>query len=359
MKSMGNPYSNLKVFRHKDYLDAIEQGDWKPPIYIRLKPTNLCNHHCAYCTYGSGGTQQKTENRDIIDHRSMIPWEKIQEIIADMIEMGVKAVTFSGGGEPLTYPRIVDAAGRLAAGGIDISLISNGELLDGKVAEAFYHAKWIRISFDSPNEEEYCALRRVKPGSFQRVVSNIKNFAINKSKDCVLGVNFVISKANYNRVYEAAALLKDLGVDNVKFAAVIDNSRNYHREIKDQVIAQIRSAVVNLSDESFRIINNYENDWMDKKFSGVSTPRCYTCRLVTVIAADQKVYLCHTQAYDSNAIVGDISNKRFKDFWFSNEAKTRIISLNPQTDCRSNCAYEMRNEAIQGYLNSNVHVNFI
>lgn len=356
---MGNPYSNLKIFRHKDYLDAIEKGDWKPPIYIRLKPTNICNHHCAYCTYGSGGTQQKTENRDIVDHRSMIPWEKMQELVADMVEMSVKAVTFSGGGEPLTYPRIHDVAESLATGGIDISLISNGELLDGERAEAFYNAKWVRISFDSPNEGEFCTIRGVGPKSFQRVITNIRDFAVNKSKGCVLGVNFVISKANYNRVYEAALLLKDLGVDNVKFAAVIDNSLGYHTEIKDQVIEQIHKAVAILSDDHFRIINNYENDWMDKNFSGISTPHCYTCRLVTVIAADQRVYLCHTQAYDSHAVVGDISNKRFKDLWFSEETKTRMISLNPQTDCRSNCVYEMRNEAIQGYLDSNVHINFI
>lgn len=356
---MGNPYSNLKIFRHKDYLDAIEKGDWRPPIYIRLKPTNICNHHCAYCTYGSGGTQLKTENRDIVDHRSMIPWEKMQEIVADMVEMGVKAVTFSGGGEPLTYPRIHNAARSLAAGGVDISLISNGELLDGERAEAFYNAKWVRISFDSPNEEEYCALRRIEPRSFRRVITNIKNFAANKSKDCVLGINFVIGKANYNRVYEAAVLLKDLGVDNVKFAAVVDNSMGYHKEIKDQVLEQIHNAVTMLSDDSFRIINNYENDWMDKNFSKVSTPHCYTCRLVTVIAADQRVYLCHTQAYDSHAVVGDISNKRFRDFWFSEETKTKMINLNPQTDCRSNCVYEMRNEAIQGYLDSNVHINYI
>lgn len=354
-----NPYNSLRIFRHKDYLDAVEKGDWKPPIYIRLKPTNICNHHCSYCTYGSGGTQNKTDNRDIVDHGSMIPWEKMQEIAADMIEMGVKAVTFSGGGEPLTYPHINDAAASLAAGGVDLSLISNGELLDEERAEAFYEAKWVRISFDSPNEEEYCALRGIAPKSFRRVVTNIKNFAANKSKDCALGVNFVISKANYNRVYEAAVLLKDLGVDNVKFAAVVDNSRGYHTEIKDQVIEQIHNAITVLSDDGFRVINSYENDWMDKNFSKVSTPHCYICRLVTVIAADQRVYLCHTQAYDSHAVVGDISNKRFRDLWFSEETKARIANLNPQTDCRSNCVYEIRNGAIQGYLDSNIHINFI
>ncbi len=356
---MGNPYSNLKIFRHMEYLDAMERGEWKAPIYVRLKPTNICNHHCAYCTYGSGDTFQKTENRDSIDHRSMIPWDKMEEILNDMIDMGICAVTFSGGGEPLTYKNIADAANRLYDGGVDISLITNGELLDGERASAFAKAKWVRISFDSPNEAEYCRLRGLRAIDFKRVLTNISNFANNKEDSCVLGINFVIGKDNYKRVYEAAALLKRLGVDNVKFAALVDNHPNYHVDIKDEVISQIHRAVEVFQDNTFQIFNNYENDWMDKNFTGANLSKCYTCRLVTVIAADQKVYLCHTQAYDSHAVVGDLSNISFKELWHSDELRRRIELLNPRLDCRSNCVYEARNEVLHSYFDCVEHVNFI
>lgn len=43
---MGNPYSSLKIFHHKDALDSLERKEHRAPIYIRLKPTNFCNHHC-------------------------------------------------------------------------------------------------------------------------------------------------------------------------------------------------------------------------------------------------------------------------------------------------------------------------
>ena len=78
---MGNPYSSLKIFHYKEALDAIERKEPRAPIYIRLKPTNFCNHYCAYCTYGSGDTYEKAENRDSIEHRNMIPWEKLQRKI--------------------------------------------------------------------------------------------------------------------------------------------------------------------------------------------------------------------------------------------------------------------------------------
>ena len=357
---MSNPYSNLKIFHHAVILDSIEQGNAVAPVYIRLKPTNICNHHCAYCTYGSGNTNQKTDNRNMIDHGDMIPWGKMQEIIGDMSEMGVKAVTLSGGGEPLTYPFITETFRLFRNKGIELSLISNGELLEGKVAEELYAAKWVRISFDSPDEKEYSMLRGLQPADFQRVVRNIESFARMKDTNCVLGVNYVVNKANYKRVYQAAEYLKFLGVDNVKYAAVVENETKYHNDIKDIVIEQIHRAQSKLMDERFQIINNYEKDWQDKNFEYQPFDACYTCRLITVIAADQKVYLCHTRAYDSDAVVGDLKDVRFKDLWFSEKTQKRLCGINPSKECRNFCAYEDRNQTIQAYFDVNLdHVNFI
>ena len=357
---MGTPYSSLKIFYHRDALDALKNKTRIAPVYIRLKPTNLCNHHCEYCTYGSGDTSQKTQNRDNVNHTDMIPWEKLQGILRDMGGMGVKAITFSGGGEPLTYPHIVEAAQMAQRNGMDLSLITNGQLLMNERAEAFHSAKWVRISFDSPNQEKYMALRRVSAESFQQVIKNIRDFAANKNKSCTLGINFVVSRANYQQVYEAAKLLKSLGADNVKFAAMDGNVPHYHEEIKDEVIEQIQRAQEDFADDKFSIFNNYQNDWKQKNPSAQNFPVCYTCKLVTVIAADQKVYFCHTRAYDSKAEVGDLHNQSFRDMWFSEETTDKLDTLRPMVDCRNFCVYEERNRLIQAYFDSDTeHVNFI
>lgn len=357
---MANVYSALKIFHHKDALDAIERGEMRAPFYIRLKPTNFCIHHCTYCTYGFGNADDRTMNRDRVNRTDIIPWEKLQEIIRDMGDMGVKAVTLSGGGEPLTYPHIVDVFKMLRDRGVELSLISNGQLLSGAVAEQLYEARWIRISFDSPNEEEYLRLRGLHGDEFRIVTSNIKNFASKKSKNCTLGVNYVVSRENYHRVYEAAKLLKELGVDNVKFAAVIKNTPGYHNEIKDDVISQIHRAAEDLSSNTFQVINKYEEDWKDKQFTQQPFDTCYTCRLVTAIAADQKVYLCHTRAYDSKAVVGDLRTQSFKELWFSDATKKRLTELNPKRDCQNFCVYETRNQLIASYFDVDYnHINFI
>ena len=357
---MANQYSSLKIFHHKDILDAMENNQRFAPLYIRMKPTNLCNHHCQYCSYGSGIVENQTAVRDSVHRTDMIPWPKMQEILADIGSMGVKALTFSGGGEPLTYPHILEAVRLVKEQGIDLALISNGQLLTGDIASEFYHAKWVRISFDSPNEAEYMALRNVSAHAFRTVIRNIREFAAKKDKNCVLGINFVVSKANYNRSYEAAELLKNLGVDNVKFSALIDNKPNYHKDIKDKVISLLKKAQLELASEGFKIINSYEKEWQDVNFVKQPFPKCYACRFLTVIAADQKVYTCFPKAYDSKAVLGDLTNKRFKDMWFSDETTKKLDSLVPSRDCQNLCVYSERNQLIQAYYDvDRRHINFI
>ncbi len=115
-----SPYSNLKIFAHAQALNDMGDGKRIAPIYIRIKPTNYCNHKCYYCSYADNALGL----RDSVNRQDQIPWEKMQEIVADMKIMGVKAVTFSGGGEPLVYPYIVESMQGILDAGIDLSIIT-------------------------------------------------------------------------------------------------------------------------------------------------------------------------------------------------------------------------------------------
>ena len=76
-----------------------------------------------------------------------IPTEKMLTLAHEFVEMGVKAVTFSGGGEPLLYKPLPEVIDILAAGGIRVAALSNGANLKGRMADAFaQHGTWIRIS---------------------------------------------------------------------------------------------------------------------------------------------------------------------------------------------------------------------
>ena len=97
---MSSKYSTLKIFHYQEKLDnlTLDTQEIKPPLHIRIKPTNVCNHNCWYCAYKVDYLQL---GQDMVE-RDFIAEDKMMEIIDDCAEMGVKAITFSGGGEPFT-----------------------------------------------------------------------------------------------------------------------------------------------------------------------------------------------------------------------------------------------------------------
>ena len=72
-----------------------------------------------------------------MNEKDEIPEPKMMEIIEDIIEMKVKAVTFSGGGEPFLYKPLLKVVRRLTDSSVQFAALSNGSRLDGELAEAF------------------------------------------------------------------------------------------------------------------------------------------------------------------------------------------------------------------------------
>ena len=110
---MSTYYSSLKFLNFRTQLDGLSKGNVVAPIHIRLKPMNLCNHNCWYCAY-------RTDNvalGDQMDEKDQIPKKKMIELAHEFVEIGVKAVTFSGGGEPLLYKPLPEIIDILAGGG--------------------------------------------------------------------------------------------------------------------------------------------------------------------------------------------------------------------------------------------------
>ena len=75
---------------------SSEIGTPEAPIHARIKPINLCNHHCWYCAYKAEDLQLGED----MDQKDQIPADKMMEITEDLISIKASAVTFSRGGEP-------------------------------------------------------------------------------------------------------------------------------------------------------------------------------------------------------------------------------------------------------------------
>lgn len=359
MSRMSDNYSNIKMFFHTERIQKLIDGQRCAPIYIRIKPTNCCNQRCYYCFYDETNFANVYSSKSV-SRQDEIPFEKMKEIISDISDMGVKAVTFTGGGEPLVYPHITECVHMLRQEGIDYALITNAQALNDEKADAFSDAKWVRVSIESAKETTYSRIRGVN--TFHNVIRNIEHFADVKNAKTVLGANCVVGEENYKEIYDLCRILKSAGVENIKLSPVnigLDTVER-QKDIREHVSNLIAEAMEKLCDGKFFIIDKYTGDLSLREQYCKPYEKCYIRNLFTVIAANQKVYGCIDKAYIENGCLGDISHQSFKEMWYSEETARKLRDYDIKKYCGFRCIYEDRNTFLADVLEvDRNHVNFI
>lgn len=328
-----NKYSNLKIVNFPEKIQSFREGRITAPLYVRIKPINLCGDHCFWCVYHA---PEKSEMHQEMQVRDSIALPKLLEIIDDLAAIGVRAITYSGGGEPLLHRDIVPVMQRTLTRGIDLSIITNGQQLAGERAEVLANAKWVRVSMDYSNGEELHKFRRVQPRCFEERLANISAFAEMKSAGCDLYINYIVHRENCSNLVEVARRLKECGVENVRFSPmwISPGFKEYHAPIRAAVEQQLAAIE---TDSGFTVNTTYAlDDPAHNVDRGIT--RCFFMQVVPVIGADLCVYACHNQAYDGAGRIGSIANRKFSDLWFSDEARQVFEKLNPNEHCRKQCA---------------------
>jgi len=356
---MKSKYSKLKIFHYKDKLDSLSKETSKilPPIHIRIKPTNICNHNCWYCAYHQDDFQL---GQDMV-MKDSIPEDKMMEIIDDITEMGVKAVTFSGGGEPLYYRHIDKALQKLANNGIAFASLTNGSFLKETTAELFaQYGTWLRISIDGWDDASYKKYRNCKDGEYTKVIENIKKFKKRPGK-CVLGISLNLDKDNVQHIEQQMHLFKSIGVDSVKLGAVIvsnDSQENnqYHAPFFKQTKQTIQRIKQELEDDSFEIFDAYHE--LEENFTK-DYDWCPYTQIKPVIGADQNVYTCQDKAYNlDTGLMGSIKEQSFKEFWYAD--KNNFFRVKPSRDCNHHCVVNTHNKLVLEYCDvDQEHLDFV
>ncbi len=356
---MGLVYTKMKIFHFREKLDSLplEKKEILPPVHIRIKPTNVCNHRCLYCSYLIDNVQLGQD----MSQRDFIPKEKMLEILNNLNDMQVKALTFSGGGEPFCYPYLLEAVKFLVKTKIKFATLTNGSKVGGELAEIFSeYGTWLRVSIDGWDDESYSYYRRVPSGEFTKIMKNMKDFKKLGGK-CFLGVNLVVDNKNAVHIYELVKQIKDIGANSVKVSpCIISNDRVennlYHQQIFTQVKEQISLVLEKLSGDGFEVFDSYhvQLETFEKKYTW-----CPYLQILPVIGADLNVYSCHDKAYNlDEGLLGSIKEQSFKQFWFSD--KRKFFKIDPVINCNHHCVANEHNKMILNYLNADRrHLEFV
>lgn len=349
--------TQLKVFAYPDKLRSLPASvdEVRPPLHVRIKPTNICNHDCWFCAY----RQDDFQLGQTMVERDQIPREKMLEIVDDLLEMQVQAATFSGGGEPFVYPHLLETVRRLAEGGIAFASLTNGSRLSGELAEVFAErGTWVRVSLDGWDGPSYAKFRRTKETEFDKVLANMAAFK-RLGGACVLSTVIVVGHENGPHLYDLVRQLAPLGMDSIKISPVIvsnDGAENtaYHAKHFDLVKEQVARAVADFG-KLTEISDAFDNQLhtFDKAYGW-----CPMLQVRPVIGADLNVYACQDKAYNPDGLLFSIKDRRFRDAWL--EGKAQFLRIDPSRHCNHHCVAHGSNRLLLEYLDADPrHLPFV
>lgn len=116
--------TGAKLFHHQEAMQALRDGKGMP-ISCWIAPTDVCNAKCSFCSVGERVGD-------------VLRFSQIKGFLEQLVPLGLKSVTFSGGGNPLIYRCKETGYGineliELAHDhfGLEVAMITNGMPLIG------------------------------------------------------------------------------------------------------------------------------------------------------------------------------------------------------------------------------------
>lgn len=356
-------YSQLKPVWHQDRIKTLRAGDIPPPVHVHFIISDLCNQDCSFCAYRmSAGLsnelfvgESEVAKVGTNNPKRQIPTDKALEIIEDCAALGVKAVQFTGGGEPTAHPHHLEIMHLAQELGMDTALVTNGLKLDPDSA-IIRRLHWIRVSVDAGDEETYRKVRRVPAGHWGKVWKNIKGLNGRGYKG-VLGIGFVVTPENYHTLVEAAELAADAGADNIRIGAVFSAlGLSYYGEgdLIGRIVDEIEKAKARIP-APFEIIDLFGRRIGDLEAAAPQDSTCHYQHFTVYIGGDLNVYRCCNTAYTLAGKVGNLRDMRFKDFMQG--AKKAYYPFDARS-CRY-CQFIGQNKTIASLIKAPGHVNFV
>lgn len=351
-------YNKLKILKHPDRLCNLKDNGYAYPVHVLLYISDLCNHDCYFCVYRSSSwpsskefANSKLSKKGTNNPIRQIPSKKCFEIIDDCYSMGVRAISFTGGGEPTIHPDCSKIFS-YASDKMECGLVTNGSLLHKKgILESIEKFKWVRVSLDAGTEETYSKIHRVDPSVYETVIHNIMSLK-------KVGISVVVTKDNWQELEKMVLNALYLKVNHIRFSYYLSFQNEY-----GELFSQIKEKMSYIEDKYSNDIKIYNQFSSRKEICEDSKPdydRCYSQYINPCICGDQKVYRCCTMSYNQEGLIGSIENQSFKQLWSRFTTFHNMYNFNPSKACRL-CPVNQKNKAIAEIVEDNdkEDVNFV
>lgn len=296
--------SNKILFHYGKMLEEIANGREEfNPIAIEIHPTAMCNHRCIHCSYKERNESRATISKEIMDR-----------LIDSVINMKVRAVYFSGGGEPTLYPGLADYINKLYANGIESSIITNGSCFEqmGLISIAD-KLNYIAISVPGVDPDTFKTITGTENlDKMLELPGKIKEMHGDKSP--VIGSRVVLTNKNYKQVGEFLRVIKERKFDYALFKIVRDyedNGQGLSKAEEEYLKEEIKG--YEDIDENF---TNIKNIFAYKTLPDFKN-KCWINQygLLANVSMDGRVYPNIVEIDKEEFCIGNLYEETLEDMW--------------------------------------------
>lgn len=298
--------SNKILFHYGRMLEEIARGrtDFNP-VAVEIHPTAVCNHRCIHCSY-----KERNESR------ASLPREIMDRLVDSIIRMNIRAVYFSGGGEPTLYPGLAAYIQKLTGNGVECSILTNGSCFEemGLIPIAD-KLNYIAVSVPGVDEAVFETITGTK--NLEKVLTlpgRIKEVHGNCSP--VIGSRIVLTNKNYKQVGDFLRIIKRSQFDYALFKVVRDYEDN-GQGLSGEEEVYLKEEVQTFGDldDRFTNIKSIFGYKILPEFKGACWANRYG--MLANVSTDGKVYPNIVEIDKPDFCIGDLHIETLEEMWNS------------------------------------------
>jgi len=316
-----NKYKIVKPFFEK-----------QKPYTIEIHPTYRCSYNCEFCIDDYLKKVPSINGMDInCDGKSQLTKENMDTIINGCLELGIKGIILSGGGDPPLNPNTEYLVKESKKKNIGIGMFTNGYILNDQTIPSYVdNLTFLRFSFDSFEVENYIKTKGTTAKAYWRVLANIEKCTTYKKENkssCKIGMDFLIQPHNVHLIKDLYRKASELMVDYVQFCDCVVPGYHFTDNLKERILEEVGQCLT--------IKANTENPYNGeegKKMSEVvyepapveNTTNCSDCKMkdyIFQVGGSGLVHVCPHTARHDHTKYGDINEQSLKEIWDTRSKK--------------------------------------
>lgn len=351
-----------KALRHIDRLVGWQRGETPAPVTVEWDVTNVCSLGCRAChfahTHESGPWAFQAPRPDAYSSTGRFAdGTLVGRTIPQLAAAGVKAIVWSGGGEPTLHPVFHGFITGAAAVGLEQGMYTLGGHLTPDLAHTVAQVmRWVVISLDAPDADTYAAEKRVVPARFEAACEGIRLLThAAPHTGLAVGVSFLLHEGNWRWMVDMRRLAVSLGATYTVFRPAVHTSPRQPAVCTDnrQWIAEADSLLRAMAAEPDVEID-IERFHEYRRWSGHGYAQCHGPALNTTITPDGRVWVCPQRRGIAGSELGDLRRESFADLWSRHSGHWTV-----DAQCRAMCRLHAVNQSLAPVFAVRPHEAFV